>query len=535
MRRLITLLAVIGILGSLVLARSATAAPTPWTPGTFYAVGAQVTYQAGTYEAIQGHTAQVGWEPPAVPALWKSVPGTPATATPTVRPTNTPLPGTVTATPRPTNTATPRPTNTPTTGCTAPAWQSGTVYTQGNTVSHNGRTWRAKWWTQGEQPGVTSSGVWEDLGPCGPQPTATPTVRPTNTATPRPTNTPGPTPTIGPTATPCGTCGGGLPSKIVVGYWHNFDNGSGVIRLRDVSPKYDVINIAFAEPTVPNGSTMAFVPFGTTPAEFKADVAWLKSQGKKVLISIGGANAVVDISSAAGKQNYVNSLKAIIAEYGFNGMDVDLEHGISLNGAEDFRNPTSPQIVNLIAGSREIANSFGSDFILTMAPETAYVQGGYANYGGIWGGYLPLIYGLRDKLTYIHVQHYNTGSIEALDGRAYSQGTADFQVAMSEMLLQGFPVGRNANNVFPALRPDQVAIGLPASPSGASGGYTTPANVQKALDYLYKGQSFGGTYVLRKPGGYPQFRGVMTWSINWDRVNGYEFANNHRAYLNNLP
>lgn len=35
----------------------------------------------------------------------------------------------------------------------------------GNTVTHNGRTWRAKWGTQGETPGG-GSGVWEDLGPC---------------------------------------------------------------------------------------------------------------------------------------------------------------------------------------------------------------------------------------------------------------------------------------------------------------------------------------------------------------------------------
>ena len=35
-----------------------------------------------------------------------------------------------------------------------------------------------------------------------------------------------------------GTCntGGGLPARLLVGYWHNFDNGSGFIKLRDVSP-----------------------------------------------------------------------------------------------------------------------------------------------------------------------------------------------------------------------------------------------------------------------------------------------------------
>jgi predicted chitinase/chitodextrinase len=43
-------------------------------------------------------------------------------------------------------------------------WSSGTVYTGGQTASHNGRNWAAKWWTQGETPG--SSDVWADRGAC---------------------------------------------------------------------------------------------------------------------------------------------------------------------------------------------------------------------------------------------------------------------------------------------------------------------------------------------------------------------------------
>lgn len=55
-----------------------TATPTPqpggtWQAGTSYAVGDQVTYDGRTYRCIQAHTAQPGWEPPAVPALWQPV------------------------------------------------------------------------------------------------------------------------------------------------------------------------------------------------------------------------------------------------------------------------------------------------------------------------------------------------------------------------------------------------------------------------------------------------------------------------------
>ncbi|MEU6999025.1 carbohydrate-binding protein [Nonomuraea sp. NPDC046570] len=42
-----------------------------WRAGTSYASGAQVTYNSVSYRCLQGHTAQVGWEPPNVPALWQ--------------------------------------------------------------------------------------------------------------------------------------------------------------------------------------------------------------------------------------------------------------------------------------------------------------------------------------------------------------------------------------------------------------------------------------------------------------------------------
>ncbi|MCK7622181.1 chitinase [Streptomyces sp. RS10V-4] len=51
--------------------------------------------------------------------------------------------------------------------CTAAPWAAGTVYTAGQQVSHQGHTWKAKWWTTGEEPGTTGEwGVWQDLGAC---------------------------------------------------------------------------------------------------------------------------------------------------------------------------------------------------------------------------------------------------------------------------------------------------------------------------------------------------------------------------------
>ncbi|GHH48263.1 chitinase C-terminal domain-containing protein [Streptomyces candidus] len=63
---------------------------------------------------------------------------------------------------------TPTPTPTPTPGaCAAPAYVAATAYGGGATVSHKGRQWKAKWWTQGAEPGTTGEwGVWQDLGAC---------------------------------------------------------------------------------------------------------------------------------------------------------------------------------------------------------------------------------------------------------------------------------------------------------------------------------------------------------------------------------
>ena len=329
-----------------------------------------------------------------------------------------------------------------------------------------------------------------------------------------------------------------VPKRALIGYWHNFDNGSGFIRLRDVSRDFDVIDLAFAEPVPGSRSQIQFVPDArTSVAEIQADVAQLKSEGKTVLLSIGGANGTVELNTATDKQNFINSVAGIVNQYGLSGIDIDLEgSSVALNAGDlDFRNPTTPKIVNLIAALRSLSGRFGPSFVLSMAPETLSVQVGFQSFGGAAGAYLPVIHGVRDMLTFIHVQHYNTGTVLALDGVTYASGNADFQVAMAEMLMAGFPVGGNPDHVFAGLREDQVAIGLPASPQAAGSGYTLPTEVVKAINYLVRGQSFGGRYVMRRPIGYPNFRGVMTWSINWDRFNNLAFSRGVRPALNSLP
>ncbi|MFJ9327849.1 chitinase [Streptomyces sp. NPDC101230] len=348
--------------------------------------------------------------------------------------------------------------------------------------------------------------------------------------------------------TTAGGGGGGdtkLPARALVGYLHSsFANGSGYTRMADVPASWDVINLAFGEPTSVTSGDIRFslcpvteCPNVESEAEFKAAIKAKQAAGKKVLISIGGQNGQVQLASTAARDAFVTSVSKIIDTYGLNGLDIDFEgHSLSLNtGDTDFRSPTSPVIVNLISAVKTLKAKYGSDFILTMAPETFFVQLGYQFYGsGAWGGqdpragaYLPVIHALRDDLTLLHVQDYNSGPIMGLDNQYHSMGGADFHIAMTDMLLAGFPVAGNTSRVFPGLRPDQVAIGLPAS-TNAGNGHTSPAEVNKALNCLIKKTDCGS---YQTHGTWSDLRGLMTWSINWDRFNNWEFSRNFNSYF----
>ncbi|MFJ5683327.1 chitinase [Streptomyces sp. NPDC093099] len=349
------------------------------------------------------------------------------------------------------------------------------------------------------------------------------------------------------TSAPGGGGGGGadLPAHALVGYLHSsFANGSGYTRMADVPASWDVINLAFGEPTSVTSGDIRFslCPVAECPnvesaAEFKAAIKAKQAAGKKVLISIGGANGQVQLSTTAARDAFVSSVSKIIDEYGLDGLDIDFEgHSLSLNtGDTDFRNPTTPVVVNLISAIKTLKAKYGADFVLTMAPETFFVQLGYQFYGsGPWGGqdpragsYLPVIHALRDDLTLLHVQDYNSGPIMGLDNQYHSMGGADFHIAMTDMLLTGFPVAGDTTKVFPALRPDQVAIGLPAS-TQAGNGHTSPAEVNKTLNCLTKKTDCGS---YQTHGTWPALRGLMTWSINWDRFNQWEFSRNFDAYF----
>jgi len=177
--------------------------------------------------------------------------------------------------------------------------------------------------------------------------------------------------------------------------------------------------------------------------------------------------------------------------YGFAGVDIDLENGINATFME--------QALRGIRSSKPGA-------IITMAPQTIDMQPGQVN----GSGYFRLALNIKDILTVVNMQYYNSGSMLGCDGQVYSQGGVNFLTALACIQLQA------------GLAPSQVGLGVPASPSGAGSGYVSPTTVNNAMRCL-ESRTSCGTFV--PPQSWPGIRGAMTWSINWDAVQGYSWVN----------
>ena len=319
----------------------------------------------------------------------------------------------------------------------------------------------------------------------------------------------------------------------LIGYWAGYGGPGSTIPLREISPQWDIILVAFATPdrNAPEGTMQFRTPAGLDTEQFKSDIAWLKSRGKKVMISLGGGGQHFTLADAKRVPNFIASVTRIVADYGFDGIDIDFESpSLSIDPADvNFEHPTTPSIVNLIAAMRQLRDHFGPGFMISLVPEGTQIPSGYPSYGGQFGSYLPILYAIRDILSFVDVQDYNTPPLEGLDGEIYQPGSVDYHAAMTELLLHGFPVGGDPHHLFPPMPPDKVAVGFLT-------GDATPAVVDQAMDYIITGKApAGARYKLRAPAGYPGMIGAMFWTIDADRRGNYNFSNSVGPQLHGYP
>ncbi|SHO50908.1 chitinase [Anaerocolumna xylanovorans] len=525
---------------------SVKAAYPAWQAGTAYKTGDIVSYGDSNYKCVQGHTALTGWEPPVVPALWSLYSGgsTQTVATPVISPAG----GTYSAS------------QTVTIACSTAGSTirytlngdepsaSSTEYKGAITIAAT-TTVKAKAFLSGMNDSQTATAVYTIIKD---DTVASPVFTPaegtyygnvdvtlkcvTSNATIYYT-TDGSAPTASSkvysgviTLTATTTIKAfakapnlkdsavvtasytiskdntNLPTHILTGYWQNFDNGAKCLKISDVPQTYNIIAIAFAEATANQGevtfkldSSLASKLGGYTEQQFISDIAAAKAKKQKVIISVGGETGSVSVSNATAATNFANSVYALMVKYGFDGVDIDLENGINAT--------------YMTSALRQLSQKAGSGLIITMAPQTLDMQ-------SVNSGYFQVALNIKDILTVVNTQYYNSGSMLGQDGKVYSQGSVDFITALAAIQLEN------------GLRPDQVGLGLPASTRGAGSGYVSPSVVNAALDCLTTGTG-GGSY--KPPRTYPSLRGAMTWSINWDASNNYDFANTVSAKLKTLP
>jgi chitinase len=298
----------------------------------------------------------------------------------------------------------------------------------------------------------------------------------------------------------------GLPAHLLMGYWQDFTNGATPLTLANVPSSYNIVAVAFGN----SGSTPGQVTFGIdsglssalggySQQQFISDIQTLHSRGQKVILSVGGQNGAISVNDAASAASFASSVYSIIQQYGFDGVDIDLENGV---------NPSY-----MASALQQLEGDVGSGLIITLAPQTVDTQ-------STGNDYFQLALNIKNILTMINTQYYNSGSMNGCDGNVYSEGTENFMTALACTELQG------------GLSASQVGLGLPSSPPAAGSGYVSPSVVNAALDCL-AARANCGSFV--PAAAYPGIRGVMTWSINWDASNGYNFANTVAPHLATLP
>ncbi|NKI45229.1 chitinase [Streptomyces sp. LD120] len=294
-----------------------------------------------------------------------------------------------------------------------------------------------------------------------------------------------------------------VPAHAVTGYWQNFDNGATVQTLAEVQDEYDIVAVAFADATGTPGEVTFNLDSaglgGYSVEQFKADVAAKQADGKSVIISIGGEKGTVSITDDASATAFADSVYALMQEYGFDGVDIDLENGLNST--------------YMTKALKSLGEKAGSDFVLTMAPQTIDMQ-------STENEYFKTALNVKDLLTVVNMQYYNSGSMLGCDGQVYSQGTVDFLTGLACIQLEG------------GLDPSQVGIGVPASTKGAGSGYVEPSVVNNALDCLTQGTNCGS---FKPSKTYPGLRGAMTWSTNWDAAAGNSWSGAVGPHVHGLP
>merc|ERR1719206_630877 len=264
--------------------------------------------------------------------------------------------------------------------------------------------------------------------------------------------------------------------------------------IANINPAYNHVSIAFivwnADGSIVNQFDDPSKSFTLT----KEMVAGLQAKGVVVFITIGGgAGSTLQCemnSNAAFIDNLAEGIMNITDEYGFDGVDFDIEH----------RSGDYVLCAELIA---TVMNTLHAHKLkVSMAPQMTNVYPDLSTVSAGFNELAPLI-AMENAtvLQWVQVQMYNTwGAVE----------TVSYAEQYTAELVKGYNVTADGKTYFVQVPPSQLLLGYPASPRGAGSGYIEPSKLKAMYSDL-------------KSSGY-DIAGFMTWSIGWDQQNNWNFA-----------
>ena len=285
--------------------------------------------------------------------------------------------------------------------------------------------------------------------------------------------------------------------KILMGFWHNWPAGASdgyqrgqfaELALEDVPKEYNVVAVAFMK----GSGIPTFKPYNVSDEEFRRQVGVLNSQGRAVLISLGGADAHIELRTGH-EGPLAQEIIRLVETYGFDGLDIDLEQN-----AIDFSDNRTvlPAALKLV---KDHYHAQGLNFIISMAPEFPYLvaNGKYFAYIDALDGYYdfiaPQIYNQGGDGLWVAEANGGQGAWIAQNNDAVKE---DFLYYLTESLVTG-------TRGYIKIPYGKFVIGLPSNNDAAATGYVIDpkavANTLRRLDAA----------------GLP-IKGLMTWSVNWD-------------------
>ncbi|WP_208455089.1 AbfB domain-containing protein [Burkholderia gladioli] len=277
------------------------------------------------------------------------------------------------------------------------------------------------------------------------------------------------------TPTQCSGKAAGLPAHIVGTYWAGWADPQP--RIVDVDSRYNLIYLFAATPVGGQPGTTGAVQWpapanAAAAANLVGDIQAVRAQGRKVILSIGGAQQNVSFDNRARSQAFIDSIARIYTQLGgFDGIDWD-----------NYEASDTPNVTEMTWIGQQLKARYPG-FVISSAP-APWSQVDLAFCSALLAG---------GALDYCAPQYYDGPN---LADPAY--------------------VRDNVVQWMNALGPSHVVVGFSVNPG--------------QTNFMTIGQAVQAWNAVKSA--YPGTLGVFDWRTDWDAAQGWVFGQQMKPLVN---